>query len=321
MIISKTPYRIPWSGGGTDHKFYYSLKGGDLISIAIKEYVYVFLNERNISRDYLIQTTSTQFANKINNIDHDLIRECLKYFKIKKYLQIGTYTTVPTKTGLGSSSAMFVGLINCIYKYLNKKANKIKIITEAFKIEREICGIQGGWQDQIISTYGGIQRINIKKNGEFTTQKIKIDANKRRDLQKKLFLIYSHSKRESSEVIKSQEINKKKIIIYYDQIKSFNKNAANFLKKNSKIDIGNLFNEHWEIKKKLSNKITNKKIDRLYLQCKNHISGGKLIGAGGGGFILAYTDHPEKFVKFLKKKSIDYIKFELDDYGSRIINV
>jgi len=321
MIISKTPYRIPWSGGGTDHKFYYSLKGADLISIAIKEYVYVFLNDRIISKDYLIQTTSTQFTNKIKNINHDLIRECLQYFKIKKYLQIGTYTTVPTRTGLGSSSAMIVGLINCIYTYLNKKVSKNQIIRDAFKIEREICGIRGGWQDQIISTYGGIQRIKIKKNGKFTTQKITIDANKKKDLQKKLFLIYSNSKRESSEIIRSQEINKKKIIIYYDQIKSLNENSANFLKKKSNIDIGKIFDEHWEIKKKLSNRITNKKIDSLYTQCKDYINGGKLIGAGGGGFIMVYSNHPEKFIKFLKKDNINYLKFEFDDYGSRIINV
>ena len=114
MIISKTPYRIPLSGGGTDIEFYYKKSKGHLISISIDQHVYVLLMPRLVDDNYLIQTTSTQFANKLEKIYHPLIRETLKFYNIKEKVHVGTYSTIPTRTGLGTSSAMIVGLINCI---------------------------------------------------------------------------------------------------------------------------------------------------------------------------------------------------------------
>ena len=127
MIISKTPYRLPLSGGGTDLKFYYSKKGSEFLTTSINEYVYVLLSHRKIDNNYLIQTTQTQFANNLNEIDHILIKETLKYFKIKEKLHVGTFSTVPTRTGLGTSSAMVVGLINCILKFKNIKLSRKNI--------------------------------------------------------------------------------------------------------------------------------------------------------------------------------------------------
>ena len=174
MIISKTPYRIPISGGGTDLDFFYKKKNGLFSSVAINQYVYVFLNERNIQKDFFVQTTNVEFKKKLESITHKLIRETLKYYKISKPLHIGTYSTVPTGTGLGSSSAMVVGLINCINKYKKLNLSSIQIIKDAFKIERKICKFYGGWQDQIISQVGGFIEISISKKEKIKIKKLKI---------------------------------------------------------------------------------------------------------------------------------------------------
>ena len=161
MIISRTPYRLPLSGGGTDMIFIIK-SGGHLISISIDEYVYVLLMPRLIDKNYLIQTTKTEFRNNLNQIDHELIRETLRYYNMRKTTH-RTYSTVPTRTGLGTSSAMVVGLINCIKKYKKLKLTNREIINDAYKIERKICKIHGGWQDQIVSQLGGYLEIKFPR--------------------------------------------------------------------------------------------------------------------------------------------------------------
>ena len=131
MIISKTPYRIPLSGGGTDIDFYYKKKGADFSSVAINQYVYVLIVKRNIENNYLIQTTETQFTNKVDEIKNKLIKETLKFYKIKDKLQISTFSTVPTQTGLGTSSSMVIGLINCLINLKGLKKSNLQIIKDA----------------------------------------------------------------------------------------------------------------------------------------------------------------------------------------------
>lgn len=320
MIISKTPFRIPLSGGGTDIKFYYELRKGELLSLAINQYAYVFLTERKISKDFLIQTTKSQFTKKINHIDHDLIRETLKFFKISNYIQVGTHTSIPTNTGLGTSSSIMIGLVNCIYRYLNLKFDKEKIIKDAYKIEREICGLKGGWQDQIISAYGGVQLIKIDKRGKFRVNSIKLKKNKISQIENNLFLIFSNVKRDSSSVIQSQIKNKNKIIEKYDNLKKLNLEVINFLKNEKNNNLGSVFNKHWEIKRNLSKEISSSKLDKIYFKCKKIFDGGKLIGAGGGGFFLMYSKNPTRALKKLKKSKLGFYQFKIDHLGTRIIN-
>ena len=138
MIISKTPYRVPLAGGGTDIDFYYRKRNGYFSSVAINQYVYVFLHERGIEKNYLIQTTKTEFKPSIDKISHKLIRETLRFYKIREKLHVATFATVPTQTGLGSSSAMIVGLINCLNKFKNLNLTRNQIFKDAYIIERKI---------------------------------------------------------------------------------------------------------------------------------------------------------------------------------------
>tara|TARA_Y100000389_G_C17466348_1_gene525993 strand:+ start:1891 stop:2868 length:978 start_codon:yes stop_codon:yes gene_type:complete len=321
MIISKTPFRIPIAGGGTDLDFYFKKKKSTFYSLAINQYVYVFLTPRTVDEKYLIQTTSTQFAKNLNQIKHHLIRETIKFFKIKEPLHIGTYATVPTLTGLGSSSSLVVGLINCILKYKKIKMTDKKIISTAFKIEREICGNAGGWQDQIISQIGGLIKVNISKKGVLNIKKISKKPKLINLIKKNILLVYSKQKRQSSKVILSQKKNLSQVINNYDLIKSLTKEIPNIINDGSPQLLAKLFSDHWQIKKKLSNEISNNKLNNLFnfLLKKCNFSGGKLIGAGGGGFFLMVTKNKKETIKLLKKNSISYMNFDIDYNGSRTL--
>ena len=321
MIISKTPYRLPLSGGGTDIDFYYKKSNGHLISVAINQYVFVLIIPRLIDNDYLIQTTSTQFTNKLKKIDHELIRETLKFYNVKEKLHIGTYSTIPTKTGLGTSSAMVVGLINCLKKYKKLNLSNKQIVEDAYKIERKICKNHGGWQDQIVSQYGGILDIKISKKEKISVRKIPINEKINRLIKDNFMLVYTSIKRDSSNVILSQKKNKSSIIKHYDKIKSLNKPILKSLRNANAKHIGEMFNYHWKLKKNLSDKITDDNIDNFYnnLSYKYKILGGKLIGAGGGGFFLVCVKNKKKTCEIFDRDNINYLNLDLEKSGSKIV--
>ena len=321
MIISKTPFRIPFAGGGTDLDFYYKKNKGLFYSVAIDQYAYVFLKKRNLDKNFLIQTTSTQFAKSLDKIDHKLIKETLKYFKVKEPVHVGVYTTIPTLTGLGSSSSLVVGLINCIKKLKKLKLTNKQIIDQAYEIERKICGYKGGWQDQIISQVGGFIKVQINKNGNYKILKFKRNNYLERLIKNNLMLVYTEHKRDSSKIILSQKRNTSSVLKQYDLIKNIAHTLPKILKKRSVLNIANIFKKHWNIKKTLSKEISNSRIDTLYdfLIKRCNCLGGKLIGAGGGGFFLVVVKNKKNAISLLKKYNINYLNFNIENYGSRIL--
>ena len=318
MIITRTPYRIPLAGGGTDLDFYYKKKGGLLISSTFNQFVFTILLRRPIDDKVLIQTTDTQFAKNVNKIKHKIIREVLKYFKIKNKIQIGTFATLPTSSGLGSSSSLIVGIITGLSKIIGPRLSKKKIAEIAFYIERKKLKYYGGLQDQIISSYGGIRKITISKNGKFSVKEIKIKRKLLKKLENKLILVFTKETRNSSKIIESQKVTKKRSIQIYDKIKSYVKDMEQALKRGDYKKIGEIFHSHWEIKKKLSKHISTSKIDKIYLNLLKEKSfiGGKLIGAGGGGFYLMVTKNIISSIRYLKSKKINFIRLKFVKEGS-----
>lgn len=322
MLISKTPYRIPLAGGGSDLPFYYKNKGGEFISCSIDQYVYVFLVNRKIHKNNLIQTTDVEFTRKINQIKNKIIKGALNYFNIKNYIHIGTFSTLPTKTGLGSSSSILVGLINLLYKSKKIKANKYLLYKKSHKIERGILKLSGGHQDQIMAAYGSIQKVKINKQGNLKISEIKISNYVKKKLENKLLLVFTSETRSSEKIIKRQEkIPKKKIIESYDKIKSLVSVTEKALKGGNFKELGKIFNTHWQIKKNISNFMSNTKLNKLYskLMKNKFFIGGKNIGAGAGGFFLMVTNNKLKAIKYLKKNNIEYLEFKIHKNGSEII--
>ena len=320
MIIVRVPFRLPLAGGGTDLDFYYKIKGGKLISASFNQYLYILISKRPLDKKILVQTTDTQFSNSIKKVKNDLIRTALEHFKIKDSYQVGIFSTLPTRSGLGSSSALMVGLLQGISYFKNKTISKNDLVKLAYKLERKKLKLDGGWQDQIISAYGGIQKIKINKKGEFKVKKIKTSKKNINKLQTNLYLVFTEEVRNSSVIVKKQKENKK-IIQNYDIIKSKVDKFEKFFKSGNIKNIGILFHDHWLEKKKLAKEISNNYFDIIYkkLLKSNLFYGGKIIGAGGGGFFLMVSKKPVKAENFLRKNNLRYTKLKFDFDGAKII--
>ena len=261
-------------------------------------------------------------TNENYEIENKIYRETLKYFKIKDKLHIGNFSSLPTGAGLGSSSSLIVGLIKIISKFKKIRINNSQIIKLAYKIEREILGSDGGWQDQIMATLGGFRKISINKSGKIKSEKISISNKTLNKFQNTLLLVFTKGTRDSSKIVRSQRIDGTQILKKYDLIKNLANSFESLIKRKKFISIGKLFHEHWQIKKKLSSMITSNYLDNIYLKLMKHRSftGGKIIGAGGGGFFLMSTKSKKESIKYLKKNKFLFANLIFEHSGSTLIN-
>ena len=323
MIISKTPFRISLIGGGTDFPTYYKTKPGLVIGGTIDKYCYVSARFLPKVFDYKhrIVWSKNEVVNNNNEILHPTVRSVFNYLKINEGLEIHYQGDLQKNSGLGTSSSFCVGLINSIKNLYNKKISTKKLALSAIHIEQKIMKENSGSQDQIWASYGGFNTIDFKTNNEFKVKKLTLSNSKINKLNDNLILIYTGIHKYSHIVEKDKMINFNKNIVLLDQIYLLAKEFKSTIVKNSNIDfIGDILNEYWFLKKKLSNKVSNSTIDEIYDECINlGASGGKIIGSGGGGFLLVYCK--KKFQKKLKNKlkKLPIINFKFTNEGSKII--
>ena len=322
MIISKTPLRVSFVGGGTDMPYFYKRYGGATISCAINRYVYVTVKfHNNYQEKYRLNYSKTENTNSLNKIKNLRIKNVIKMLKIKKPLYINTFADIPANSGLGSSSSFTVGLIKALSKLNNKNFSEKKIAEMAFKIESVITHNSVGKQDHYIAAFGGLNYIKYNKK-QIKISPIDISKKKLNLFFNKMILIWTGQNRSNRTVLNDQKNNIKKNIYY---LKKMNKRTMEFKKEilNRKLDIKKLFtiiSQTWEIKKKLSNLITNKNIEKLFTKIqKNGAQIGKLLGAGNGGFILIHVNSKvkKKLISNLAKKK--YFDFNLDENGVTIL--
>jgi len=319
MIVSKTPFRIPICGGGTDLNFYWKKRGALLISATFNQYYYVMVKKRELDKKILVQTTNSFFSTNADNVKHFIIKAILKYFRINNSFHIVCASTLPTQSGIGSSSSLIIGLVHAISYFLKKKISSKKLGDKAFFIERKLLGLIGGFQDQYAAAYGGFTKMKMTKKGKLTISKIKIEKKKITKLENHLCLIYTKGIRNSGKIIKDQK--KEKNLGYYDKIKSLVKPIEQSIKDGKYRELGRLFNIHWKLKQNLSKNISNKKIDKMYgklINNKNFI-GGKIMGAGGGGFLLMVVENKKNAEIFLKKNKFNFTSIKFTESGSKII--
>ena len=322
IIISKTPLRVSFVGGGTDMPYFYKQYGGATISCAINRYVYVTVRfHNNYQEKYRLNYSKTENTNSLNKIKNLRIKNVIKMLKIKKPLYINTFADIPANSGLGSSSSFTVGLIKALSKLNNKKFSEKQIAEMAFKIESIITHNSVGKQDHYIAAFGGLNYIKYNKK-QIKISPIDISKKKLNLFFNKMILIWTGQNRSARAVLNDQKNNIKKNIYY---LKKMNKHTMEFKKEilNRKLDIKKLFkiiSQTWEIKKKLSNLITNKNIEKLFIKIqKNGAQIGKLLGAGNGGFILIHVNSKvkKKLISNLAKKK--YFDFNLDENGVTIL--
>jgi len=323
MIISKTPYRISFFGGGSDYPAWYLNNGGSVLSTTIDKYIYISCRYLPpfFEHKYRIVWSQIENVKDINHIKHRSVKELLKYFKIKKGLEIHYDGDLPARSGMGSSSVFVVGLINLLNNFQGRKINKKQLAFKSINFEQKILRDIVGSQDQIAAAYGGFNKILFKPGGSFNVKPILIKETTLKKLNKNLVLIYTGFKRTahniaSTYVNKLQKVKKNHILEILNHVKE----AENLLKGDDLIGFGKLLHESWLAKRSLSSSITNSKIDEIYNNAINNGAlGGKLLGAGGGGFFLFYVPYSRQkyFVNYFKK--LINVPFKFSSEGSKIM--
>ena len=322
MIISKTPYRISFFGGGTDFPDYYRRFGGCVIGSTIDKYCYISLRELQpiFKNKHRIIWNKIQLPNSLNEIKHPCIKGVLQYFRIKKGVEVHHMGDLPAFSGIGSSSSFSVGLINALLASKNLKLNKNKLANLSIYIEQKILKEYVGSQDQIWASHGGMNIINFNKK-ENKLKKINITEENKKKLSNNLILFFTGKSRFSGRIEKEKMSRMDKNLATLDAMKNYVFSAKKILENDSSLDqFGELLNEYWILKKKLSNKVSNNAIEEIYQEALlSGAKGGKIIGAGGGGFILFYAKpeiQKKLIAKFNKLKSV---KFNFSNEGSKII--
>ena len=324
MLISKTPYRISFFGGGTDFPQWYNHQKGLTISTTLDYHQYIsarFLPPFFKRINYKISYSKTENVEKVSEINHPVIKKLFLYKKIHKPLELHINSDLPARSGLGSSSTFIVGLINLLYNLYEKKINQKKLYNEAINFEQNILKEYCGSQDQVITSIGGFKKIEyFKKN--IDVKKLNISSSKKKKLERSLALFFTGFSRKAALTEKDKILSIKKNRSYYEDLYNLALQSVNiFENNNTNIDeIGRLMNDSWSIKKKLSKKVSNSKIDEIYkCDIKNGAIGGKVLGAGNGGFMLFYIDASKKKKLISSLKKLLYVPVKFSEEGSKII--
>ena len=330
MIITKTPLRITFTGGGSDMPSFFEKHDGHCINATIDKYVYVLVKKRSDNKIYLKYSENELVdTNTIFEIQHDFIRETLIYLGVDYGLEIINWADIPTKgSGLGSSGSFLVGLLNAIHTLEGNHVSKEKLAQQASHIEMVLCGKPIGYQDQYAAAYGGLNEIKFTADNGHNIKVVPLIKNQDdlNSISQDLLLFYTGITRESSSVLSDQNKN---LMNKEDTINAMKKNVdlskwlAEHLRNKEYQYIGHALRMNWDLKLKFSNKVANEDIIKMYDKGREGgASGGKIIGAGGGGFMMFYVERTkqqstEGMVSELGNYKI--MNFNIDHYGSRVL--
>ena len=325
MIISRTPFRISLFGGGSDFPKYFNKHKGRVIGFTFNRYNYILFNPKfqKNSFKYNINYSLNEKKNFIKNIEHRSVRETLKHFNFNLPFELHYNGELPARTGLGTSSAFTVGLCNIMNFFYKKKVSKFFLSQQATYIEQNKIKEFVGSQDQIHTSIGGINSISFEKK-KIKVKPIKLTASNIQKLENSSILVFTGTSRtaEKIEKAKFENINQQKVKTLAKLVEIAGEGERILNKKKLDIkELGNLMDESWKIKKTISNKISNRKIDDLYYELKNlGVYGGKILGAGGGGFLYLLCPKDKKNLIKKKLSKMTFIDIKLSFTGSKIIS-
>ena len=320
MIISKTPFRVSFCGGGTDLKEYYSKKQGSVVSTAIDKYMYINVKDFFDRDKIFLKYSRTELVKNVDRIKHPIIREALKLTGIVRGVEISSMADIPSASGLGSSSAFTIGLLNALHAHLGEHKSPENLAKEACKIEIDILKEPIGKQDQYISAHGGFRHIRFNHDGNVSSEIIMIPKSLREELESNFLLFYTGIARKASDILSEQKKNTGNKMELLDKMRELSFELKESLIKKDITRFGELLNKNWEYKKNLASKITNPLIDRYYnLALKSGALGGKILGAGGGGFLLFYCEHNKQNSVIKNLKSLRHVPFGFESQGTRIV--
>lgn len=323
MIITKTPFRMSFFGGGTDMPTFFNENGGSVISTTFDKYCYV--NVRHLPRFFNYSTelsySTIERVTDVENIEHPAIRNAMKMLDMHE-IRLTYEADLPARSGLGTSSTFAVGMLNAFYALKGKYADKRKLADEAIYLERELCREVGGWQDQIAASFGGFNRINFSGN-DYEVLPIIISPERKKRLNDNLLMYFTGFTRFSSEMQKVNNITADEKKQQLRQMLALVDDAEKVLtnKKADLDDFGRLLDLTWKLKRQTGSKISTGSIDALYQQAVDAGAlGGKLLGAGGGGFLVFYVQPEKRKAVKAAMSGLMRVPFEFENGGTRVIH-
>jgi D-glycero-alpha-D-manno-heptose-7-phosphate kinase len=325
MIISRTPLRVSFAGGGSDLAAFYRHTPGLVISTSINKYIYITVNKKfdhQIRASYSI----TEMVDAVDELQHELIREALRLVGIDGGIEITSISDIPSKgTGLGSSSTYTVGLLKALYAYTGRQVGAERLAREACQIEIDLCGKPIGKQDQYIAAYGGLKRIRFNSDESVFVDPLVFLPETKQKLQQDLMLFYTGITRSADKILEEQTSNtensveKRKTL---QKLVSIAQDMQSALIANDLSSFGELLHQSWLAKKQMASGISNSVIDEWYATARQHgVIGGKITGAGGGGFLMLYAPSSRHTQIRNSLHDLEPVKFLFEPQGSKIIYV
>lgn len=325
MIISRAPFRISLGGGGTDLESYYSLYGGFLIGCGINKYVYISVNRRfydSIRLGY----SQTEIVDSVGEIKHALFRESFRLLNIERGLEAVSVADLPANAGLGSSGSFTVALLNALHAYQKEYVSARQLAEEACYIELELLRQPVGRQDQYLAAFGGLTCLTFEKSGAVLVEPLLLTEEQVAELRYRLVMLYSGRERKASEILQEQDRMTREldpqVTEALHQIKEIGLETRRQLERGRINALGELMDEHWRVKRKLSSSVSDSLIDEYYAKARQHGAlGGKIMGAGGGGFFLFFV-HPERkhdLIETMTGVGLKHVPFDFDLQGAKIV--
>jgi len=325
MIITRTPFRLTLGGGGTDLPSFYCAHGGFILAVAIDKYMYLNVNTPILDDKIRVKYAKTELVDHVDQVEHTLARQALRHFGISSGIEIVSIADIPAGTGLGSSSAYLVGLLNAMHALTQNPVGPQQLAEEACHIEIEILKKPIGKQDQYMAAFGGVTMLEIALDGNVNVTRLGLDVDVVEALERNLLMFYTHDERDATAILRKQDSATKRndnfVVSSLREIKDIGMESCAAIVDGNLRRFGELLDLHWQTKKRLAEGITNPQIDAWYELAKRHGAiGGKISGAGGGGFLTLYCEeNASQLREAMRAAGLRQLNFRFDFEGSKVI--
>lgn len=325
MIITRTPFRMPIGGGGTDLPSFYKKHGGFIFSATINKYMYLALNRPMIDKLIRVKYSDSETVKSVEELKHELAREALKHTDVLEQIEISSFADLPAGTGMGSSSAYLVGLLKALNEINREVLTASELAELACKIELDVLKKPIGKQDQYLAALGGFAVLEISPDGKVEARQAKLSRDLIEELEYKCMLFYTHKQHSTVDILAHQSqqaaVSESQVEKALLKIKEIGRKILEDFENGKAENFGKLMHEHWETKKTMSNKISDPHLDRIYeLARQNGAEGGKIMGSGGGGLFLFFVPgNRQKFKELMRKEGLTEMPFSFDFEGSKTL--